>query len=416
MGNDRSDIVIIGAGPAGLMAACQAAGNDRVTVLEQLPAIGRKLLATGAGKCNLTNRLPPEALAERFGRQWRFLLPALRFLPPEALRGWFAARGVPTRSTDGFHVFPVSERAGDVLCALENECRQRGVRLVTGCSAGRIVREDRGYGIETGDGRVVRAGRVIITTGGCGYPALGGRGGGYRLAEQIGHEIVTPCPAMVGLRTPAAWVGDCAGIVLPDCSCTVRGGQRQQLAGSGALLFTHHGVSGPAVLDISGRIAALLAKRPAVTLEINLLAERRTDAWLRQFQLWRQQQGKKFLRNLLGEQLPLKLADHLCRLAGLDGSGKAAEFTAEGQRRLAAMLTALPMEITATDGWNKAMVTHGGVSLKKVDPATLESRLQPGIYFAGEVLDVDGPCGGYNLQWAFSSGALAGFCCAARGL
>ena len=294
--------------------------------------------------------------------------------------------------------------------------RQRGVRLVTGCSAGRIVREDRGYGIETGDGRVVRAGRVIITTGGCGYPALGGRGGGYRLAEQIGHEIVTPCPAMVGLRTPAAWVGDCAGIVLPDCSCTVRGGQRQQLAGSGELLFTHHGVSGPAVLDISGRIAALLAKRPAVTLEINLLAERRTDAWLRQFQLWRQQQGKKFLRNLLGEQLPLKLADHLCRLAGLDGSGKAAEFTAEGQRRLAAMLTALPMEITATDGWNKAMVTHGGVSLKKVDPATLESRLQPGIYFAGEVLDVDGPCGGYNLQWAFSSGALAGFCCAARGL
>jgi len=402
-------IVVIGAGPAGLAAAIAAAQKAAdVTVLEQMSRPGAKLLATGGGKCNLTNVLPALDLAGRFGRQGRFMLPALEALSPDALRQFFTDRGVPTRCDDGFHYFPISQRAGDVLDALIEECYRYRVRILTGQTVtGLQCEDDRVTGVIT-ENEQFAADRVIVATGGKGYPGLGGKGIGYALAAKAGHEIVEPTPGLVGLRTAESWPGECTGISFTDTEVSIDLPKYRQYRGKGELLFTHRGISGPAVIDLSAEVGVLLRKHPGVPLRINLFAARTAGYWQEQFNRWQQENGKKHVINWLSEGLPHSVAEALCREAGDVGHRKAAEFSGAEREKLALMLTAAPVTATGSEGWEKAMVTRGGVSLKKVDPNTLESRLISGLYFAGEVLDLDGPCGGFNLQWAFSSGWLAG--------
>lgn len=402
-------IIVIGAGPAGLAAAIAAArAGGRVTVLEQLPQPGRKLLASGGGRCNLTNTLSAADLATRFGRQWRFLLPALETLDPEALRRFFETRGVPLEAIDGFHYFPRSNRAGDLLEVLLGELARLGGELRCGVAATALRREDgRLRGVDTASGPLP-ADRVILAAGGRSYPALGSLGTGYELAAAAGHQITPPVPALVGLLTEETWPGGCTGIVLPDAEVAIDLPGERNAAGRGELLFTHRGLSGPAVLDLSGRVAELLARRHAVPLAVRLRADddrNDIDALLRD---WRQRRGRKQLSTLLAELLPARLAAALLGAAGLRGERRAAELTAAESEALNRFLAAAPLTATATEGWTRSMVTRGGVRLKAVDPQTLESRLLPGLFFAGEILDLDGPCGGYNLQWAFSSGVLAG--------
>jgi len=405
-----TSVTIIGAGPAGLMAALAAAEHGAtVTVCESLPRPGAKLLATGGGKCNLTNILAPFDLAMRFGRQGRFLLPALAALPPDALRQWLAAHGVPTTVTDGFHVFPVSQRAGDVLAALLENCRTRNVTIRTDCPVTELqLRNGAVTGVLDNDGPHP-ADRVILAAGGKGYPALGGRGAGYELARQAGHELVEPTPGLVGLQTAETWPGTCTGISFADSTVTIALPKYRQLPGRGELLFTHHGISGPAVIDLSAEVGVLLRKHPAgIPLTLHLRTDCSPDWWNTEFDRWQREDGKKHLVNLLSPHVTHAVAEALCAAAGNIAHRKAAEFTAAERENLTRMLTAAPVTAIGSDGWEKAMVTRGGVSLKKVDPNTLQSRLVDGLYFAGEVLDLDGPCGGFNLQWAFSSGWLAG--------
>lgn len=400
----KSQALIIGAGPAGLMAAIAAAeSGHEVTVLEYLPKPGAKLLASGGGRCNLTNVLDAESLARRFGRQWRFMLPALKGLPPEALREWFELRGVATEVTDGFHVFPAGGRAGDILRALLADCERLKVRLLTGVKVGELR-------IENGVLKGVPgypADKVVVATGGKGYPELGSLGIGYRLAAQAGHEIIPPLPGLVGVRTVEELPHLCTGHSMKNASVCIDLPNFRKVSGRGELLFTHHGVSGPAVLDLSADIAGLLEKMPQVPLRVNLFADRSRGDWLEQFALWQRRDGRKSVKNLLAAHLTQAMAELICRESGIGGV-QAAGFSAAGREALAGMLTAMSLRANATEGWRKAMVTRGGTALKKVDPETLRSRLLPGLYFAGEVLDLDGPCGGYNLQWAFSSGRLAG--------
>jgi hypothetical protein len=396
--------LVIGAGPAGLMSAVAAAesGYD-VTVLEYLPKPGAKLLSSGGGRCNLTNVLDAESLARRFGRQWRFMLPALNALPPEALREWFELRGVATEVTDGFHVFPSGGRAGDILKALLYDCERLSVRVVTGVKIEALWTENGvlkgvpGYPAE----------KVVVATGGKGYPELGSLGIGYRLAAQAGHDIVPPLPGLVGVRTVEELPHLCTGHSMKDASVCIDLPKFRGEMGRGELLFTHRGISGPAVLDLSADIAGLLEKMQEVPLKVNLFASRSRNDWLEEFARWQRNEGRKSVKNLLAAHLTQSMAELICRETRNDGV-PAAEFTAAGRDALAALLTAMPLRVNATEGWRKAMVTRGGVALKKVDPGTLQSRLLTGLYFAGEVLDLDGPCGGYNLQWAFSSGQLAG--------
>ena len=402
-------LLVVGAGPAGLMAAIAAARQGaRVTLLEQLPRPGAKLLATGGGHCNLTNTLPPEEFPARFGRQGRFLSPALDLLPPESLRQFFADLGVPTLAQDGFHVFPVSHTASSVLQALLQEARRLGVELLTLARAeARELRDGRVTGLATSTGPR-EAPRIILATGGRSYPALGATGTGYRLAEQAGHAIVPLVPALVPLLSRETWPSRCAGVTLSPCRLVLDHPGCSRAGVSGDLSFTHGGISGPAVLDLSREVSLLLRRETEVRLLLDLAPGTSAAAWLERFDGWQQAEGQKQLLTLLDRYLPLSLAEVICDLAGLAGGLKPAQIPRAGRARLAGLLTALPLTITATGGWDKAMVTRGGVSLKEVDPRTLESKKLPGLHFAGEILDLDGPCGGYNLQWAFSSGWLAG--------
>ncbi|MDD3118224.1 MAG: aminoacetone oxidase family FAD-binding enzyme [Victivallales bacterium] len=406
---NRIRVIVIGAGPAGLMAAITAAAaGATVTVMEQLPRPGLKLLSTGGGRCNLTNTATTAALTAAFGRQGRFMLPALENFSRDDLLAFFRHRGVPVTATDGFHFFPASGSAADIRQALLAECRHVGVTILTDAPVdGLVMAAKHITGVRCHD-RALPAERVIIACGGKGYPALGGCGRGYDLARQAGHEIIPPVPAMVGLQTRESWPGTCAGIALPDGEVKIDLPRYRGRKERGELLFTHHGLSGPPIINLSGEVSALLQKHPAVPLSFNWQADRDRTGWQLEMNSWQQHDGKKMVQTLLAAILPQTLARQFCREAGIAAATRTAELPASGRERLIELLTASRLEVVATAGWDKAMVTRGGVALKNIDPATLSSRLVAGLYFAGEVLDLDGPCGGYNLQWAFSSGHLAG--------
>jgi hypothetical protein len=410
-------IVIIGGGPAGLSAAIAAAssGAPGVIVLERLNRPGAKLLASGGGRANVTNTLPVADFVARLGRQGRFAMPALEALGSAALRGWLDELGVPTICPDGFGVYPASQRAGDVLAALVRSAGSLGVALRTGV---RVVRLRLGgdgcvRGVETGDGALIGASAVVLACGGRGYPSLGGSGDGCELARQAGHEIVTQTPALVPLDTVEAWPGRCAGLAVSGAKVAIDLPRRRH-SRTGDVIFTHHGLSGPAVLDLSGDVAELLAKYPAVPLAVQWLTAAPAGAWRGRLDQAQRTAGRKLVASVLANWLPRRLAEALCQQAGC-GHTAAAQLGATQRDALTAMLGGARLTVRATGGFERAMVTRGGVALRGVEPATLASRHSAGLFLAGELLDLDGPCGGFNLQWAFSSGRLAGLSAAGGG-
>lgn len=411
--NPAANVAVVGGGPAGLMAAIAAASaGSSVVLLEQLDQVGSKLLATGGGRCNLTNLLPPEDVMVRFGRYGRFMQPALAAMGPPQLREFFEALGVATYVAESGQVYPVTNSAITVKEALERRCRQAGVTILLRTTARRLVIEHGCVrGLETSAG-LVAAKTVILACGGKSYPALGGTGGGYALAAQAGHDIIPPVPALVGLLTRETWPRQCAGAAVSNIVVELPGGKAASPAASaktsGDLLFTHGGVSGPAVLDISGRVARLLLTQPCVPLRINLTPNLTRLGWVERLDQWADTDGAKLLRTMLARCLPAVVAEAILREAGIEGDARCAHLPRPRRQTVAQCLTALPLTVIGTDGFEKAMVTAGGVSLKQVDPRALRSKLAGGLLLAGETLDLDGPCGGFNLHWAFASGALAG--------
>jgi hypothetical protein len=407
--NPHNTVLIVGAGPAGMMAAISAArAGARVTLFERMDRPGVKLLATGGGRCNLTNTLAPEAFLERFGRHGKFLRPALAALDQRALLDFFNQLGVRFHAEDGLHYFPASESAASVRDALLAELRRLGVPIV--CRAESLslwISKGQLRGLRTRSGDVP-GDCAVLAAGGKAWPSLGSDGSGYALATEAGHEIITPVPALVPLVTREKWPTRCAGIVSPGARLRIDLPKHSRQGVQGDLLFTHRGISGPAALDISGEVSGLLMKRDKVPLRVHLTDEPSVEVWLSRLRKWRENRPKKFLRSLVAEVLPAALSEALCEEAGVEPDLRAAHVTRPQCLGLAGLLAAAPLTITATEGFDKAMVTRGGVNLRQVDPHRLESRLLAGLYFAGEILDLDGPCGGFNLQWAFSSGFLAG--------
>ncbi|HUX01664.1 MAG TPA: NAD(P)/FAD-dependent oxidoreductase [Phycisphaerae bacterium] len=408
-------MVVVGAGPAGLLAAITAAESRRacpagagILVLEQLQRPGAKLLASGGGRCNLTNTLPSDAFAERFGRQGRFIQPALAAFGPDALRRFLDSLGVPTHAPDGLHVYPAGDSAAAVRKALLARARDLGVALRLGvCAAALDIRGDALRGLATSAGPLA-ARTVVLATGGRGYPALGGSDSGYLLARQAGHTIIEPTPALVPLVTRESWPGALAGLSLDGVRVHIDLPRRKRAGASGDVLFTHRGLSGPAILDLSGDVARVLRERREVPLRLDLVPGTSAEDWLARFDAWAERDARKAVRTLLAVHVPRALADCLCRLADVDLAARPGQVSRPVRRALAGLLTALPLTVVATEGWDRAMVTRGGVALKEVDPKRLASRRLAGLFFAGELLDLDGPSGGFNLQWAFSSGRLAG--------
>ncbi len=397
---------------AAIAAATVATAGCRVTVIEQLPNTGTRLLATGGGRCNLTNTATSEEFCQVFGRQGRFTQPAIDALGPDALREMLGRFGLQTRCENSFAIYPASNRAIDVRDTLVTACKRLGVSFLTGSRVENIAIDGgRVTGLETAAGHI-NARAVIIAAGGCSYPALGGGRSGMDLARVAGHRIVEPIPSLVGLVTKERWGCGIAGVSVPGANIRIDLPRQSKAGVTGDLLFTHAGLSGPAVLNMSGDIAQMLRKpkQKEVPLRINFIGDLSRDACMAIFASWQRDAGTKSLRKLVAHNTALagSLVDVLLGLADIEAETTAAHVSGKQRETLAGLLCACPLTITRTEGFDKAMVTRGGVALKQIDPHTLASRIVDGVFFAGEILDMDGPCGGYNLQWAFASGYLAG--------
>jgi predicted Rossmann fold flavoprotein len=403
----QTGICIIGAGPAGLMAAIHAAASAPTVVMEGKAAAGRKLLLTGGGRCNFTHAGDPEEIARAFGKTGRFLRPSLYEFSPEDVREFFRARGLASTVEPDGCVFPVSNQAADILDILVREAEGLGARLLYRSRVTDLATSGGSFVVRTED-REVRATRLIIATGGLSWPQTGSRGDGYRFAAQLGHTVIPPKPALVPLRTRETWPGTLAGVSLAGVQLRATVGGRK-LTVTGNLLFTQNGIGGPAVLDLSRLLAdELPANRDNIGIAIDVLPARDAAQLDRQLQKQCKTDPKKATANILSEHVPRQFARLLCRLAECSDDAPAGQLTAERRRRLVGLLKRLPLSITGTEPITRATVTHGGVRRDEIHSRTMESRIRPRLFFAGEVIDLDGPCGGYNLHMCWSTGARAG--------
>ena len=410
------EVLVVGAGAAGQMAAISAAEQGRrVGLLEQMDRPGLKILASGGGRCNLTNLVTTEEFINAFGRSGRFMDPALQLMGPSGLRTFMDRLGLPTVAPDGCHVYPAGGRAIEVQAALRRRLDELGVELHTRTEVIRLrVESGRPCGVETKTGQRFAGKRVVLACGGRSWPRLGGTGGGYALAEQAGHKRVEPLPALVPLVTRETWPSRLAGVSLSKARVRIARPGHSRAGLVGDVLFTHRGVSGPVVLNLSGTVASLLRGRGPVPLRIELIAGMDAKRWVHRLDEWRREAGRRGVASVLRGYLPASVGGLLVELAGVNERTPVSQLTAEQRDTLADLLGGIELTVTDTEGFEVAFVTRGGVALGEVRPETLESRRLPGLYLAGEILNLDGPCGGYNLQWAFASGYLAGRCVAQR--
>lgn len=414
------NIAIIGAGAAGLMAAatagtvCRAAGTSaQITVLEKNRKAGVKILMSGGTRCNLTHDCGPSGIMEAFGQGGAFLRQALASLPPTAVVQLFNSLGVATQIESTGKVFPTSNRALDVRDALLRYATEAGAEVRLGTAVGSIQPEGARWLIRTDNGDLV-ADRVIVTSGGRSYPGCGTIGEGYAWMKTLGHTIVPTRPALVPLVGGEPWMHEISGVTLEDVSASVwpmpqlgeKSSKRPILTRAGGFLFTHIGYSGPTAMDVSGVITA--AGDPAKTqLTLDLIPQISITALESWFQQSRNRDGRRKVVAALGEWIPRRLAEAIAVDAGAS-SCTFAEIPRATMMKLSSHLKRLTLPVTGTRGFEKAEVTAGGVSLREVDPRTMQSRLMPGLYIAGEILDLDGWIGGYNFQSAFSTGYVAG--------
>ncbi len=401
------DVAVIGAGAAGLMAAIRAAERGRRTLLlEKNRRPGVKILMSGGTRCNLTQATDNRGIVDAYGPPGRFLHSALAAFGVTDTIDFFEGEGVPTKVEETGKVFPVSDRAADVLDALVRRLERSSAILCLGEPVGDLVRDGDSFRVVSAL-REVRAGKVILTTGGQSYPGSGTTGDGYRLAAALGHRIVPPRPALVPLTTSVPWVAELRGVTLPDVAVRVVEGDGILAQRRGSLLFAHFGLSGPVILDVS-RVVSAHARPETLGVEIDLLPSADTasvSAWVRDQAL---AAGKKQLAVALSDRLPRRLIERALEQAGLPRDRRAAGLSKADRGRLVDTIKRLRVPITGTLGFRKAEVTAGGVALDEVDSRTTQSKRMPGLYLAGEVLDLDGPIGGYNFQAAWSTGWLAG--------
>ena len=407
----RNTIIVVGGGAAGMMAALfSARSGARVTLLERNEKLGKKLYITGKGRCNLTNAADMEQFRRSIFRNPRFMYAAFSAFDNHSLMDLIEELGVPLKTERGGRVFPQSDKSSDVISALKRALERANVeiRLNTRVRA-LIIQDGICGGVELEDGTALRCDAVILATGGFSYPSTGSTGDGHAMAEASGHAVQKALPALVPIDTAESWPGMLSGLSLKNVrlSAYVSGAKKEKKIYSemGEMLFTHTGISGPLALTLSSLLPEDLS---GVRLAIDLkpaLDEQTLDArLLRDFK----EMSRRQLITVMDGLEPHSLAEQVVRLAGLSPAMPVNGVTAGQRAKLLETIKAVPLTPKKLRGFDEAIITRGGVSVKQVNPSTMESKLVPGLYFAGELLDVDAATGGFNLQIAFSTGALAG--------
>ena len=396
-----TDVIVIGGGASGMIAALTAAENGRsVVLLERQSRVGRKLLATGNGRCNLTNyNVSP---ARYHGEDSGFCAHALRAFDTGTTLQYFAALGLLTVSEDSGRVYPMSNMAGSVLDVLRYALERPGIQICTGQAVTAVKRIAEGFTVRT-EAEVFAARKVILAAGGAAGSKVGGVMDGYRLAKMLGHHRTVLYPSLVQLRTDPTYPRALKG-VKAECSIAILRGGERVAENRGEVLFTEYGVSGPAIFDISRTVST---GGEGLVCALDFFPDWETREVLDWLRLRRETMGAHEASTLLVGSCHTRLGQMLCKAAGFTNQ-PAVSLTDDDLRRIAAQATGFTLPITGTCGFDQAQVTAGGLQTGEFDPRTMQSRLVPGLYACGEVLDVDGDCGGFNLQWAWSSGRLAG--------
>ena len=400
-------VIVIGGGAGGMMAAIYAArAGASVTLLERNEKLGKKVYITGKGRCNVTNDCTIDEFLREVPRNPRFLYSALSFLNPQGVMELLEDAGCPVVTQRGRRVFPATEKSSDVIRAFGRMLQQEGVEVRLNTRVKGINQQDGAVsGVTLMNGEVLEADAVILATGGKSYPMTGSSGDGYAFAIGAGHTVVPASPVRSAIETAVEWPKRLQGVSLRNVTMTLKKGKKTLYTELGEMLFTHFGISGPLTLTASCHLPDNLADAN-LTLDLKPgLDMQQLDARIqREFEA----QPRKQLLNVLPTLLPGRMAEEFPAICGVDGGKQCCQITREEREKLCQALKSLPIPLKKLAPLEEAIVTRGGVSVKEINPATMESKLLPGLYFAGEVMDVDAHTGGYNLQIAWSTGALAG--------
>lgn len=404
-----SRVIVIGGGPAGMVAAIAAAGkHHQVTLLEKNEKLGKKLFITGKGRCNITNAGDMDNLFDNVMSNRKFLYSAFYGYDNMQVISFFNEHGLKTKVERGNRVFPESDHSSDVIACLSRVLRQAHVGIELNTEADAVLTEDeRAIGVRLKNGKIYPADAVIVATGGVSYPSTGSTGDGYRFAEQTGHKLVKATPSLVPFEIQEEWVKQLQGLSLKNVAIEICCGKKKVYEDFGEMLFTHFGVSGPLILSASATIKpALFEKELTLYLDLKpaLDMEQLDKRILREFQ----DAMNKSFKNSVHRLFPAKMIPVMIALSGIDPDKKVNEISKEERLSFVQLIKHIPMTVTGLRDFKEAIITKGGVSVKDINPSTMESKHCKGLYFCGEVLDLDAMTGGYNLQIAWSTGHLAG--------
>ncbi len=403
------NILIIGGGAAGLMAAVTAKnGDNSVTVIEKNERPARKVMITGKGRCNVTNNCALDTLIANVPKNGRFLYSAFSSFLPEDTMEFFENVGVPLKTERGNRVFPVSDKAVDIVDALVNSAKKKGVKIITASAEEILTENGEVVGVALQNGEILRADAVILATGGASYPVTGSTGDGYKMAQRIGHTVTELKPSLVPLNIHEGFCTRLSGLSLKNVNLSVFEESKKKPVFSelGEMLFTHFGVSGPLVLSASSHMRKMSKTKYTAVIDLKpaLTVEQLDKRILRDFEV----EKNKDYQNSLDKLLPKSLIPVIISLSGIEPHTKVNQISREQRAGLVELIKKFTLHVTGFRPIEEAIITGGGISIKEINPSTMESKLISGLFFAGEIIDVDAYTGGFNLQIAFSTGYLAG--------